>query len=254
MKNKTDELLKLINICDQNLENSDKCISYLRKDRRLSFSLIKKYMIGYFPQNVSKLLEYVDEEVLINTNIISSYKHSDFSNHFYLTIPLINEYGEPVGISGRVMMNDDERSYLGLPKYKNSSFKKANFLFGLNFSKENIIKSNNVYVVEGYFDQIALTQRGLDNSVAICGTAFSQNHFFKLSKYCDKITFILDSDEAGQKSAERIYLKYLNKGIKLRFLKIPKPYKDVDEYFSNPFKNKSSFLKEFKQIIPEDWG
>lgn len=254
MQSRSDEISKLIEICHSNLNNSEKCFSYLRKNRRLSLDLINKYKLGYFPQNITKLLQHVDEESLLNTNIISGYKNSDFLNYFYLIIPLINEYGESVGISGRALVNDEERSYLGIPKYKNSSFKKSNFLFGLNFSKEKIINSNNVYVVEGYFDQIAMTQRGIDNCVAICGTAFSQYHFYKLSKYCDKITFILDSDEAGQKSAERIYSKFLNKGIKLRFLKIPKPFKDVDEYFADPSKNKTSFLREFKQIIPEDWG
>lgn len=254
MKSRSNEISKLIEICNSNLENSERCFSYLRKERGLSYSLIKKYKLGFFPQNVSTLSQHVDEDTLISTNIISSYRGSDFANHFYLIIPLINEYGESLGISGRSLANDEERAYLGMPKYKNSSFKKASFLFGLVFSKEKIINSNNVYVVEGYFDQIAMTQRGLNNSVAICGTSFSQYHFYKLSKYCEKITFILDSDEAGQKSAERIYSKYLNKGIKLRFLKIPKPYKDVDEYFADPSKNKSSFLKEFKQIIPEDWG
>jgi DNA primase len=253
MDNKAEEISKLINICHSNLESSDTCFSYLRKNRRLSLDLINRYKLGFFPQNVSKIAEYLDDDVLINLNILSSHRTSDFSSYYYLIIPLINEYGETVGISGRSLVDDEQRKYLGLSKYKNSSFKKTNFLFGLNFSRENIIKSNNVYVVEGYFDQIALTQRGIDNCIAICGTSFSQYHFYKLAKYCDKITFILDSDDPGQKSAERIYSKYINKGIKLRFLKVPEPYKDVDEYFANPYKNKSSFFKDFKQIIPEDW-
>ena len=32
----------------------------------------------------------------------------------------------------------------------------------------------------------------------------------------------------------RIYSRYINKGAKLRFLKVPDSYKDVDEYFSQP--------------------
>ena len=77
-----------------------------------------------------------------------------------------------------------------------------------------------------------MSKNGIKNSVAICGTAFSKKHFLKLARYSDKITFILDSDEAGQKSAERIYNKFINKGIRLRFLKIPDGFKDVDEYFN----------------------
>ena len=140
---------------------------------------------------------------------------------------------------------------LGIPKYKNSSYKKGNILYGLDKAKASCLENLNVYVVEGYFDQIAMCQNDLENSVAICGTSFSQNHFIKLARYTDKITFILDSDEAGQKSAERIYSKYINKGIKLRFLKVPDGYKDVDEYFRNH--SKADFFRDFKQIIPDMW-
>ena len=92
---------------------------------------------------------------------------------------------------------------------------------------------------------------GINNVVAICGTAFSQKHFIKLSRYTNKMTFILDSDDAGQKSMERIYEKYVNKGIRLRFLRTPKPFKDVDEFFKENSKN--AFENEFKQIIPGVW-
>jgi len=246
------ELDKLANICHSNLSYSALCMNYL-KSRKVRDEYIDKYKIGYFPQNIGVLLNHIDEEFLLKYNIISNNKNSDFSNYYYLTIPLINEYNETVGISGRTLISQQEREYLSLPKYKNSSFKKSNFLFGLNFSKKNIIKSNNVYIVEGYFDHIALDQAGIKNSVAICGTAFSNIHFYKLAKYCDKLTFILDSDEAGQKSAERIYSKFINKGLKLRFLNFPKNYKDVDEYLADEKNNISSFFKDFKQFIPEGW-
>jgi DNA primase len=148
---------------------------------------------------------------------------------------------------------DSDRSTIGIPKYKNSSYKKADILYGLNNARDYVLKSNNVYVLEGYFDQISMARNGLRNSVAICGTSFSQGHFLKLLRYTDKITFILDADDAGSKSMSRIYKRYINKGAKLRFLKVPKGYKDVDEYFSDPLKNKRTFAKEFKQIIPDTW-
>ena len=92
---------------------------------------------------------------------------------------------------------------------------------------------------------------GIKNVVAICGTAFSQKHFIKLARYTNKITFILDSDDAGVSSMSRIYDRYVNRGIKMRFLKIPSPFKDADEFFRN--KTVDNFEKEFKQIIPGAW-
>jgi len=219
----------------------------------LTKECIVQNKIGFFPQNSKMLIKYVSEDLLNKLNILNYSKGSDFSDYFGLIFPIYSEYNEVVGISGRTLLDDSGRSFLGIPKYKNSSYKKANILYGLNNAKEYILNSNNVYVLEGYFDQISMSRNNILNSVAICGTAFSQNHFLKLARYTDRITFVLDSDEAGVKSAQRIYSKYISRGIKLRFLKVPDSYKDVDEYFSDSTKNKNTFIKDFKQTIPETW-
>ena len=248
-----EELEKLVDICHTNLKNSKKCLKYLVKDRLLTKECIVKNKIGFFPQNPNILTKYVSENLLNKLNILNYSKGSDFSDYFYLVFPIYSEYNEPIGISGRTLLDNSDRGFLGIPKYKNSSYKKANILYGLNHAKKHILNSNNVYVLEGYFDQLSMSRNNILNSVAICGTAFSQNHFLKLARYTDRITFILDSDEAGVKSAQRIYSKYINRGIKLRFLKVPDSYKDIDEYFVDSTKNKHTFAKEFKQIIPETW-
>tara|TARA_Y100000287_G_scaffold171419_1_gene157848 strand:- start:3314 stop:4069 length:756 start_codon:yes stop_codon:yes gene_type:complete len=245
------DLERLVEICHSNIRSSKDCLKYLVKQRGLSKQSIINNKLGFFPQNIDILIKYVSEEKLNKLNILNYARRSDFSDYFYLIFPIFSEYGEVIGISGRTLMGDSERAVLRIPKYKNSSYKKANILYGLNEAKNSCIDNSNVYVVEGYFDQIAMSQNGLSNSVAICGTAFSQNHFLKLARYTDKITFILDSDEAGQKSAERIYSKFINKGIKLRFLKVPDGNKDVDEYFRSH--SQKEFFQDFKQIIPDIW-
>jgi DNA primase len=250
--NHSQNIEKLINICHRNLKNSKQCLKYL-KSRGLSKQEILSNKIGYFPQNMNMLLKYIPEEPLNKASILDYSRNSDFLNYFYLIFPIYSEFGQAIGISGRTLLEDTDRVVISIPKYKNSSYKKADILYGLNSAKEKIINSNNAYVLEGYFDQISMVRNGFDNSVAICGTAFSQNHFLKLLRYTDKITFILDSDDAGKKSVIRIYKRYINKGAKLRFLSLPEPYKDVDEYFADPSKNKNTFNNEFKQIIPDTW-
>jgi len=251
--NNHQEFDKLVKICQSNLKNSRDCINYLVRERGLDKKTIIQNKIGFFPQNIAMLKKYVSEEFLARTNITNFSGGSDFSNYFYLVFPIYSEYGDLVGISGRTLLGQEERKLVGIPKYKNSSYKKADILYGLNESKWHILNKNNVFVTEGYFDHISMSKNGLKNSVAICGTAFSKKHFIKLARYADKITFILDSDDAGQKSAERIYNKFINKGIRLRFLKLPSNFKDVDEYFSNQENSVESFFKDFKQIIPEAW-
>ncbi len=241
----------LAEICHSNLKNSKKLTSYLIDNRGISREMIDKYKLGFFPQNLKKLTSFVSESLLLKLNIAETPYRSQFSDYFSLVFPIYSEYGDARGISGRTLLSDIERRSIGIPKYKNSSYKKADILYGLRESVNSIIETQNVYVVEGYFDKIAMDSAGIKNAVAICGTAFSQKHFLKLTRYTDKITFILDSDDAGTKSMQRIYDKYINKGIKLRFLSVPGPFKDVDEFFRE--NSITEFEKRFMQIIPGAW-
>jgi DNA primase len=245
------DLQILSDICKSNLKNSEECLSYLRDERILSDEIIDRYGLGFFPQNTSKLTRFISEESLLRASILDGLGRSQFSDYFYLTFPIENEYGDVVGISGRTLLDEYSRRGIGIPKYKNSSYKKANILYGLNQSKNHILKRKNVYIVEGYFDQISLTKVGIYNSVAICGTAFSKKHFLRLARFTDKMTFLLDSDDAGKESAKRICKKFINRGIKLRFLEAPQPYKDVDEFFRE--NGKADFFKNFNQIMPDEW-
>jgi DNA primase len=241
----------LAEICHSNLKNSKKLTSYLVDNRGISREMIDKYKLGFFPQNLKKLTSFVSESLLLKLNIAETPYRSQFSDYFSLVFPIYSEYGDAMGISGRTLLSDIERRSIGIPKYKNSSYKKADILYGLKESVSSIIETQNAYVVEGYFDKIAMDSAGIKNAVAICGTAFSQKHFLKLTRYTDKITFILDSDDAGTKSMQRIYDKHINKGIKLRFLSVPEPFKDVDEFFRE--NSITEFEKRFKQIIPGAW-
>jgi len=248
-KDEQAEMSKLIDICHLNLTNSNESLNYLQSERGLSLESIEKYKIGYFPQSVSKLIEFVSEGVLNKLSIVDYSGNSKFSEFFHLIFPIFSEYGEPIGIGGRCLLDPIERGVFNLPKYNNSTFKKGDYLYGLDKSRGSMFRESNAYVVEGYFDHIALDSNGINNSVAICGTSFSKNHMLKLSRYTDKITFVLDRDDGGRKSMERIYLKYCNKGIKLRFLSLPPNCKDIDDYFLKGG-TAESFSEDLDKYIP----
>ncbi len=252
-ENKTKELTKLIEICHENLKKSKKAAHYFINKRGISISDVKKYQLGFFPQNINMLGKYVDLEILKGERIVGYFEDSKFAATHNMIFPIHDEYGKVVGISGRTLLNDDQRSILSLAKYEGSSYKKSQYLYGLNFSRGHILKAQNCYVVEGYFDFMAMASNGFPNTVAICGTAFSKGHIIKLARYTNKITFILDRDDAGIKSMERIYTKYSNNGIKFRFMLIPEGYKDADEYFSSSNHDGQSFLNSLELYIP-NWS
>ena len=243
------EMKKLVDICHSNLKNSEVCLSYLH-DRGVSNLDIEKYKIGFFPQNTSTLANHISPEFMQKTSIMNYAGYSPFSDRFFMVLPIHSEYGEPIAIIGRTLLDDNERSLLGLPKYKNSSYKKSKNLYNLNNARAAILKKQNCFVVEGNFDAITVSSNGIPNVVGICGAAFSRHHLCKLAKYTDKITFLLDSDDAGKIAMRNISKKFANKGIKLRFCKLPDGVKDVDDYFNKNGGTKKSFYSEVKSFIP----
>lgn len=240
----------LIDICHVNLKNSKKCLDYLQ-DRNINQEIIDKFKLGYFPQNVSVLGKHLNLTSLQKLQVINYDETSQFSDFYYLIFPLFSEYQVPVGIGGRCLLNEDERDGLGLAKYKNSSFKKSNFLYGFQYSKDEALQEKNIYVVEGYFDHLSLYSNNIKNSVAICGTAFTPKQFLKLAKYTEMMTFILDQDDAGKNAGKSIFKKFVNQGIKLRFLNLPNGCKDIDDYFKLGG-SKENFQKDLDIFIP-DW-
>lgn len=242
------ELNKLIQICQANLNKNHKCLKYLIEERKLNIETINEFNLGYFPQNIDKLIKYVSPLILQKLSIIDYSEKSSFSDFFSLIFPIYSEDKTPIGIGGRTLLNEEERAIYNIPKYKNSSYQKSSFLYGLDQSIDEIIKQNSVYVVEGFFDKISLHSNNIKNSVAICGTSFSKKHFLKIIKYANKINFILDNDSSGLIAMEKIYKKYSNLGIVLRFYSLPKEYKDVDEYFK--YNKKNNLLEDLKDYFP----
>lgn len=243
------EMSKLIDICHANLNNSEECLSYLSK-RGIGAESVKKWKLGFFPQNTSILTKYVSADFLHRSMITSPSGYSDFANHYFLIFPIQNEYKDSIAIIGRTLLDDSQRSLLGLSKYKNSRYKKAQALYGLEHARSHILQKKNVFVVEGNFDVITMDAHGIHNVVGICGAAFSRHHLHRLARYTDKITFILDNDDGGKESMKRIYKKFSNRGLKLRFCHLPEGVKDVDEYFNEGEGTVKSFFQDIKLFIP----
>lgn len=151
-----------------------------------------------------------------------------------------------IGFGGRVM--DDSK-----PKYLNSPetilYNKSRSLYGLNMSKHECRKSSIVYIVEGYFDLIALYQHGIKNVVATLGTAITEWHIQLLKGFIGKsgrIILVYDSDQAGLKAAGRS-IEFFNKGyVDARILQLPDGH-DPDSYI---FKfGKDSFLQASSKAL-----
>jgi DNA primase len=118
--------------------------------------------------------------------------------------PIFTENGEPVALGGRILPGSSDPA-----KYKNSSetpiYTKSKTLYGLNWSKADIVNANEVIVCEGYTDVIGFHRAGLPRAVATCGTAFTEDHVRLLKRYGSRVVLAFDADAAGQGAAARFY-------------------------------------------------
>ena len=82
--------------------------------------------------------------------------------------PILDRKGQAIAFGGRIL---DQ----GEPKYLNSPetplFHKSRVLYGLSHAQKTARETNEIIVVEGYMDVIALAQAGISNAVAPLGTA-----------------------------------------------------------------------------------
>lgn len=218
---------------------------YLRK-RGLDDKTIKKFGLGYSQKSWNELMDYLlskgyDKQDLVQCGLVN---HKAEGNKYYdrfrnrVMFPIFDYRGNVIGFGGRVL--DDS-----LPKYLNSPdsliFNKRYNLYGLNFSRKNIV-DRTIILVEGYMDLISLFQYGVRNVVATLGTALTEQQGNLIKRYADTAIISYDSDEEGIKATLRA-IEILSKiGINVKVINL-KDCKDPDEFV------RKYGLEEYKKAI-----
>ena len=213
------------------LKKSKAAIDYL-KGRGLSGEIAARYGLGFAPdgwQNLEAVFPDYATASLKDTGLVidsepeggekKSRRYDRFRNR--VMFPILDARGNVIGFGGRVIGP-------GEPKYLNSPetplFEKGRELYGLYQARRAIRGANQVIVVEGYMDVVALAQHGVENAVATLGTATTPFHVSKLLKLADNVVFCFDGDAAGRKAAWRaleISLPLLTDGKVVSFLFLP---------------------------------
>ncbi|MCU0848161.1 MAG: DNA primase [Spirochaetes bacterium] len=117
-----------------------------------------------------------------------------------IIFPIFDRGGRPLAFGGRII-GDGEPKYLNSPE--SEVFKKREVLYGFNLAREHMAAYKRVIVVEGYLDVIGCHQSGIKNVVAPMGTAITPVQIQALSRICEEIVFLFDSDSAGVKASIR---------------------------------------------------
>lgn len=167
-------------------------IDALFRNHRIVLDLLKEYI----PENEILCETYQIFEVGVATAFLPC-DYNYLCNR--IVFPIRNERGELVAFAGRYQ---GETEGTNIRKYMNSStspvYHKSEILYGLYQAQEAIRCHGFVYITEGYKDVLAMHAAGFKNTVALCGTALTEQHVALLSRYTRSVIVMLDADNAGQ--------------------------------------------------------
>ena len=189
-------------------------IEFLNK-RGVSNESAKYFEVGFSPSFCLKELMNDDSQSLRQVGLLN--ERDGERNWKRLMFPIRDVDGKLVGFNGRSITDDNTMKYLLSPDY--AGFFKSQVLYNLYQAKNPIKEKNDVYLVEGVFDVMALHQAGINNVVCGLGTALSNAQIEQLAKYTNHFTIMFDGDVPGFKA-----------GIK-NLRKIQETMKQVDSTF-----------------------
>ncbi len=226
-------------------------LSYF-KERGFSEETIRKFELGYAPEGSDNLtkaaisagykIEYLVKTGLSKTNERGSY---DFFRGRVI-FPIQNLTGRVLGFGGRILKQDKKSA-----KYYNSPespiYNKRKILYGLYQAKNEVIKEDGCFLVEGYTDVISLHQAGIRNVVASSGTALTEDQIRLIKRYTNNITILYDGDSAGIKASFRGIDLILKEAMNVKVVLFPDG-EDPDSYSRKVSKEElEKYLEEHAQ-------
>ncbi|HKJ44808.1 MAG TPA: DNA primase [Balneolales bacterium] len=235
-------------------DEAENARAYLKK-RGLNAQTIKKYGLGYAPDQWDGLLkaaesagvkeQYLQEAGLIKYGRNGEKAYDTFRNR--IMFPIFNPTGKVIAFGGRVVGQAKSAKYINSPQ--TLVYNKSEVLYGIQVAKNEIRKEKEAILVEGYTDVLSLHQAGIRNVISTSGTALTLQQMRSVHRYGDTLLMIYDSDSAGQNAMIRGLNIALREGLEVRLLQLPEG-EDPDS-FVRQFGNKS-FL-EYKKKDSKDF-
>jgi DNA primase len=156
-----------------------------------------------------------------------------------IMFPIFDQTGRVVAFSGRFFEQVPGSKEEGEPaKYVNSPetslFKKSKILYGFDRAKNAIRKADCILLVEGQFDLVLSHQSGLPFTVALSGTALTEEHLSLLSRLSKRLVLALDADSAGVRAGLRSAQMALRAGFDVKVPAFPEGKDPADIARENP--------------------
>jgi DNA primase len=186
-------------------------LDYLHQERALKDETIEAFGLGYAPDSWEAGLTHFkakgyQEADLIAVGLVTERESEDGAGIYdrfrhRIMFPIRDERGRMAGFGARIVNPEDVPKFLNSPQ--TDLFDKGRILYGLDRARKGIREQDQVVIVEGYLDVIALHQEGFTNAVSPMGTALTEHQLRLLKRFSRRMILALDADAAGDKATIR---------------------------------------------------
>lgn len=197
-----------------------------------------RFGCGYAPRGNSNLLRHLRQQGhsvddVVDAGLATKSRRGTVADRFEgrLLWAIHDGYGNVIGFGARRLSDHDPIPAKFINTSETPLYKKSRVLYGLDLARKDITRTQQVVIVEGYTDVMAMHCANIPNTVATCGTAFGAEHLSALRRLVTEqgeIVFAFDGDAAGRKAAMGAYDSARGKVRRLSVLSI-KNNMDPDE-------------------------
>jgi DNA primase len=204
--------------------------SYLKR-REVNQDILDAFGLGYSPDGWQALTDHLQgkgfsPENGVEAGLLSKSSAGRIFDRFRSRVifPIHSLSGQVIAFGGRIIGEGD-------PKYLNSSespiYRKGEHLYGLFQARQEVTRSKEALLTEGYMDVITMHQYGFRNSCGVLGTALTQEQVRRLAGFCSRVVLVFDGDRAGQQAGLRSAEMILAFGLECRVISLPEK-EDID--------------------------
>jgi DNA primase len=180
--------------------------------RGLHEDTLRRFRVGYAPKPWDHMVKrwrlggFSEEELLAAGLAKRGRQRGGIYDPFRgrLMFPLCDQRGRVFGFAGRALRDDHRPKYLNSPE--GELFHKGRQLFGADVARSATARAQEVVLVEGYTDVLALHQAGIDNTVGMMGTALTERQVGEVARLVGPggvLHIALDADASGQEAMLR---------------------------------------------------
>lgn len=220
------EEVKKFYITSMRLDEKHIAIEYFIK-RGFTSDVQDKFALGYAPDSWDATVNHLrskgyTEQIMLESGVIGKSKNGKLYDRFKgrAIFPIKDHLGKVIGFGGRDLTNSDKAAkYINSPQ--TSIYDKSDVLYGF-YEGMDAIRNNEVAIlVEGYADVVSLSQAGVENVVAVSGTALTEKHATRLKRYVNSVYLNYDSDRAGVNAADKSIDLCLENEIDVKIVVLP---------------------------------